>query len=257
MKTTVKLLGFTVATAAILAGCTGNLPTNTGTGDLSKPGFTVTVTKNGQPVSGYNLFLKQFNNVSEGQFGNSSATGTSVKTDSNGIAFVEAPQDAVNGGALFGVGYDAANTQFGGNRDKVAQSNNTDEIQWFTTPAVNLNTKTGKRVSLNFDVAWATAGFSPANGGTVQGPNVTFQLAPKQGATKYEVVVSQGNVAGTGSPAAPAGSLTSATPSITWTGAKAGTYNYQAKAFLPSGMAGIDANQTASSWLVFSVTGAQ
>jgi hypothetical protein len=257
MKTATKLLGFSVVASAILAGCTGTgLPSGTTPG-AGKPGFLVRVTKDNQPVSGKTVFLKKFNNVKEGDFGNSDkVSGSGVKTDSNGNAFVEAPADAVTGGALFGVGYDAANTDFGGDSKNVAVSNLKDEIQWFTTPAVDLSTKTGKTASVNFDLKWATSGFTPADGGAVQGPKVTFQLTPKTGATKYEVVVNKGNVAGSGTSAAAGGSLTSSTTSITWDNATAGDYTYQAKAFTTSGVAGVT-DQQASPWLVFKVTGAQ
>ena len=258
MKTTVKLIGFSVVAAALVAGCTGEgLPGGTGA-DPSVPGFTVTVTKNGAPVKDRTIFQKKFNNVQEGQFGNSDKVGEGVKTNDQGIAFVPAPADAVSGGGLFGVGYDAANTQYGGNANNVAQANLKDEIQWFTTPAYNLNDKTGKRVSTSFDIGWNTEGFQPSNGGTVTGPNVTFTLTEKQNATKYEVVVNKGNVAGTGSAATTTGALSGTGTTLTWNGAEAGTNNYQAKAFTPAGIAGVSfQDQMATPWLVFTVAGQQ
>jgi hypothetical protein len=260
MKTNAKLIGFTVVAAAIMAGCTGTgLPTTTTPG-AGEPGFNVRITKNNQPLNGRTVFLKKYNNVSEGNFGNSDrVSGSATKTDSNGVAFLKADPAAVTAGALFGVGYDFANAEFGGDAKNVAASNLTDEIQWFTTPAINLSTKTGKTVSVNFDVAWNVAAFQPSNGAEISGTTVTFTLPPKMGATKYEVLVNKGNAAGTGSAAtgAGAGQLTSATPSITWSGVQPDTYNYQAKAFTASGVAGVGSDQLASPWSVFTVRGAQ
>ena len=75
--------------------------------------------------------------------------------------------------------------------------------------------------------------------------NVELSLPTKSGATDYEVLVNQGNVAGTGTKAF---DEKNSTGKFTWTGASAGTYNYVGKFFTAAGM-----GQASSSALVFTV----
>lgn len=253
MKNNLKLMGIaTSATLAItlLAGCPGtDLPTGTGQ-NLGDPQISGRVTKNNQPVEGRMVFLKKYLG-SEGSFANGSKVeGVTTKTDSAGRFTLPVPADAANAGGLFGVGYDATNAD----PKNISAGTLTDEIQWFTSPAINLANKTGKTVAVNFDVAWNTAAFQPSNGAAVQGPNVTFTLPEKMGATEYEIDVRQGTVAGTGTPAF---SEKGTDRTFTWNGAANGNYIYQAKAFLTSGIAGITSNQAAAPWATFTVTGAQ
>jgi hypothetical protein len=242
----VKLFAGVVGVALIAAGCTGNnLPTST---NATGAGFQVSVSKNGTPVANKTVFLKQYNGVSEGSYGNSSRVANqTAKTDSQGIAFLQAPGDAVTAGGLFGVGYDAGDE----NAQNKSAATLTDEVQWFTTPAINLANKTGNRQTVSIDIGWAVNGFTPQNGANVTGKKVEFTLPAKQGATEYEVVVNQGTVAGSGTKAF---SDKKATPSFTWNDASNGSYNYTGKFFTASGAAGI---QASSANLVFNVTGAQ
>lgn len=254
MKNNVKLMGIATSatlSVALLAGCPGTeLPPGVGP-TTGKPQITGRVTKNNNPVSGRTVFLKSFSGGSEGSFvGGSAVADKSVKTDSNGSFTIEVPADAVEAGGLFGVGYDISKED----AKKIAVTDNPDEIQWFTSPAINLKTKTGKSATINFDLAWNATAFSPANGAAVPAGKVTFTLAEKMDATEYEVTVNSGTVAGSG---AKAFSGKSATKTIEWADAKAGDYVYQAKAFTPTGISGITSNQQASSWLTFKVTGAQ
>lgn len=250
---TMKMMGIAASatvTVALLAGCPGtDLPTGTTPG-AGQPEISGRITKNNNPVEGRTVFLKKFLG-DEGSFANGSKVeGVTAKTDSSGRFVLPVPADAANAGGMFGVGYDATNAD----PQNISAGTLTDEIQWFTSPAINLSTKTGKTVSVNFDLAWNVAAFSPSNGAAVQGPNVTFTLPEKSGATEYEIDVRKGKVAGTG---ASAFSEKKTERTFTWEGATAGDYIYQAKVFLPSGIAGITSNQAASPWTTFSVTGAQ
>lgn len=252
MKTTVKLLGFTVAAAAILAGCTGTgLPS--GTTPNGQPGFTGRITKNGNAVSGRKVFLKVWTGATEGQFGGTSSNQTSINatTDSNGNYFLPLSSDQVSNGGLFSVAYDASKTELGGNANNVSAQNLTDEVQWFFSPPANVNNAAGKTVTVNFDLGWAINGFTPANGAAVSGKTVKFTLPAKAGATQYEVVVNNGSTAGSGSTAF---DQKSATPSFTWDSASNGNYIYTAKVFTESGVSGV---QASSPNLTFSVSGAQ
>jgi hypothetical protein len=252
MKTTVKLLGFTVAAAAILAGCTGTgLPS--GTTPNGQPGFSGRITKGGNAVSGRKVFLKVWSGATEGQFGGTSSNQTSINatTDSNGNYFLPLTADQVSGGGLFSVAYDASKTELGGNANNVSAANLTDEVQWFFSPPANLNNAPGKTVTVNFDIGWAISGFTPANGAAISGSDVTFTLPAKSGATQYEVVVNKGSTAGSG---ASAFDQKSSTPSIKWSGAAAGPYIYTAKVFTESGVSGV---QASSPNLTFTVSGAQ
>lgn len=260
MKLNAKLIGASVIATAILAGCTGTtLPgsTTTGTGSagtVGQPGFSGRMTKNGSaPTGDRYVFLKKYSGT-EGSLANGSGVpGTEVKVSSDGSFFIPAPAEAVSGGALFGIAYDVANATYKGDATKASASVLKDEIQWFSTPAYDLSTKTGKTVSVNFDIAWNTEAFTPSNGGAISPTNLEFRLAPRTGATKYEVTVNKGTVVGAGTRAF---SETSATPNIKWTGATAGDYVYQAKAHHPNGVAGVTGDsQAASTWLTFKVSG--
>lgn len=241
----VKLFGAVVG-VALLAGCTGTgLPGQT---TPTGAGFLVSVTKNGSPVANKTVFLKQYNSVAEGSYGNSTRVANqTARTDSNGTVFLQAPADAVAAGGLFGVGYDAGDE----NAQNKDASKLTDEIQWFTTPAINLATKTGQRQNVSIDIGWAIAGFTPQTGATVTGKEVKFTLPAKSGASEYEVVVNQGTVAGSGTKVF---GEKGANPSFTWSNASNGQYNYTGKFFTASGVAGI---QASSPVLVFTVAGAQ
>lgn len=245
MKTT-QLFGAAVLVTTFAAGCTGQgLPTSTNPGD-GNPAITGRITKDGQPVSGRTVFLKQFNGVSEGSYANATrVSGVTTQTRNDGTFTLTAPADAVTAGALFGVGYDAGDANAA---NKSAQTL-TDEIQWFTSPAINLSTKTGKTANVNFDIGWAISGFNPSNGSVVNARTVNFTMPAKSGATRYEVIALNGNAAGTGTRAF-SGDAT--TPSITWSNASNGTYNWTAKYFTGAGAGGVDL-QASSPALVFTV----
>lgn len=262
MKNIKLFAGVAAVTVTLLAGCTGNVPGQLG--QPGQPGFSGRITKNNQGLPDRQVWLKRFSSGTEGTLtGGVAVEGTRVKTDSNGNYFIPAPADAVTAGALFGIGYDVANSSQGGDTTKLDAKNLTDEIQWFSSPAYNLSTKSGNTVNVSFDVAWAISGFSPAYGSTVQATNktVTFTLPPKTGATEYEVTVNSGTAAGAGSLVAGAGNtptLKGPNPTLTWPTAANGPYTYQAKAHMPNGVAGVSGNsQMASPWLVFTVAGAQ
>lgn len=238
MQNSLKLGASLVAVAA-LAACTG-VPSTTNPGDMSEPGIQVSVFKNNQPQANVTVFLKKFNGVAEGSYSNGTAEGTTAKTDSNGIAFLPVPAAAADSG-LFGAAYDISKED----ATKVDAAKNPDQIQWFTTPAISLANKTGKRASVSIDIGWDTAAFSPKYGDSVNAGNVEFSLPTKSGATEYEVLVNQGNVAGSGSKAY---DEKNATGKFTWTGASAGTYNYVGKFFTSAGM-----GQASTSALVFTV----
>jgi hypothetical protein len=253
MKLT-PFLGTAIAAVALLSACNGTTPTGTGT-NPGTPGFAVHLTKNGANLSGRTVFLKSFNGGSIGSLtGGNGVSGSGVSTDNNGNAFVPVQANAVSG--LFGVGYDASNTNFGGTANKQDASNNQDEIQWFSTPAYNLSTATGNSVPVSIDVGWNTQGFRPAYNTTVQGPNVTFSVPSYTGANSYEWDIHTGNIAGNGSNAS-GSPLTSSSPTTTWNNANAGPYTYQVKAFTSAGVAGGGGNQTATPWVLFSVGGGQ
>lgn len=250
MKTTVKLLGFTVATAAILAGCTGNLPT--GTGAAGQPAFQGRVTKNNQPVQGRKVFLKVWNGSTEGTFSGTSSNRTDITatTDSNGQYSLPLTAEQVSAGGLFSVAYDAANTATGGDANKASAANLNDEVQWFFSPPANLNTAPGKTINVNFDIGWAVNGFTPANGAAISGKEVKFAFPAKDGATKYEVLVNSGSTAGSGTKAF---GDSGASPMFTWSNASNGNYIYTAKVFTQAGVSGV---QASSPNLTFTVTGA-
>lgn len=253
MKTTVKLLGFTVAAAAILAGCTGTgLPSGTTPG-AGQPGFSGRITKDGNAASGRKVFLKVWNGSTEGTFTGTSSNQTSINatTDSNGNYFLPLSADQVSGGGLFSVAYDAANTAVGGDANKASAANLTDEVQWFFSPPANLNNAPGKTVTVNFDIGWAINGFTPSNGAAISGKEVKFIFPAKAGATEYEVLVNTGNTAGSGTRAF---SQKGAAPTFTWSNASNGNYIYTAKVFTGSGVAGV---QASSPNLTFTVSGAQ
>jgi hypothetical protein len=254
MNNSMKLIAGTVLTLGFLAGCTGsNLPTATAGG--GQPGFSGRVTKNNLGVADKTVWLKKYTGKEGSLEGGSAVTGTGVKTDSNGQYFIPAPADAVSGGALFGVAYDATNTQFNGNATAGDAGTNKDEVQWFSTPAVDLSTKSGKTANVSFDIGWASTGFTPAYGSVVSAPNVSFSLPTKEGATQYEVRIVTGKVIGSGSTVKTVSSATAT--GLTWEGATPGDYHYQAKVLLPAGIAGVTgSNQAASPELIFSVRAA-
>jgi hypothetical protein len=251
MKTTVKLLGFTVATAAILAGCTGNLPTGTGT--AGQPAFQGRITKNNQPVQGRKVFLKVWNSATEGTFSGTSSNRTEINatTDSNGQYSLPLTAEQVSAGGLFSVAYDASNTAVGGKAENVSAATLNDEVQWFFSPPANLNAAPGKTINVNFDIGWAVAGFTPSNGAAITGKEVKFAFPAKEGATKYEVLVNNGSTAGSGTKAF---NESGASPMFTWSNASNGNYIYTAKVFTQAGVSGV---QASSPNLTFSVTGAQ
>lgn len=251
MKTTVKLLGFSIATAAFLAGCTGNLPTNTGV--AGQPAFQGRITKNNQPVSGRKVFLKVWNGSTEGTFTGTSSNRTDITatTDSNGQYSLPLTAEQVSGGGLFSVAYDSSNTAAGGKAENVSAATLTDEVQWFFSPPANLNTAPGKTINVNFDIGWAITGFTPSNGAVVTGKSVDFRFPTKEGATEYEVRVNTGTTAGSGSTAF---NQKGASPTFNWNGASNGSYTYTAKVFTQSGVSGV---QASSPNLTFTVAGAQ
>ncbi|HEY9723681.1 MAG TPA: hypothetical protein V6D47_16840 [Oscillatoriaceae cyanobacterium] len=256
MKSTTKLFAAVVFAAAFTAGCNGmGLPNQTG--NTTDPGFTGSVTMNGSPASGVTVFLKQWNNGKAGTFnGTSGHVGTQYQTttDSQGNYFLPVPKDAVTGGGLYGVGYDASLSD---STQKTAD-NNKNGVLWFTSPAYDLSSQTGNRVSVSFDTGWSAAAFSPANGASIQPTNggIAFTLPSYPHATGYEVDITSGSVAGSGS-AVDGSPLKGTSPQLTWNNPSNGTYNYEAKVTTSSGMAGIADNQAASPYLVFTVTGAQ
>ena len=104
MKTSVKLLGFAVASAAVLTACNGNsLPGSTGTPAPDQPGFTGRITKNNMAVSGRKVFLKQWTGATAGQFGGNSSnqTGINATTDSNGNYFLPLTAEQASSGGIF------------------------------------------------------------------------------------------------------------------------------------------------------------
>lgn len=261
MKTTSKLLASLVFVAAFTAGCTGmGLPNSTGGSGANStdPGFTGSVTMNGSPASGVTVFLKQFNNGKAGTFNGTSGhvggTQYQTTTDSNGNYFLPVPAAAATGGGLYGVGYDAS---LNDSTQKTADKNK-NGILWFTSPAFDLSQQTGNRVAVSFDTGWSATAFTPANGTTVQPSNggITFTLPSYPHATGYEVDISSGNVAGTGTPAN-GSPIKGTSPQLTWSNPTNGTFNYEAKVTTPSGMAGVADFQAASPYLVFTVAGAQ
>lgn len=239
--------------AALLAGAAGaagGIPTTTAV-DPTKPGFYGKVTKGGAGQADRVVWLKSYSGSEGSLTGGVSQASTQVRTDSTGAFFIPAPKDAVDNGALFGIGYDVANVNYGGDAQKITATANPSEVQWFSTPAFNLKTKTNNQVVVNFDIAWDVASFTPSNGAGVSAGTVDFKLASKAGATEYEVRVVSGKVAGSGSTVK---TIQGSSPMLQWTGATAGDYNYQAKVMLPSGIAGVNAgSQAAAPFLTFTV----
>jgi hypothetical protein len=217
------------------------------------PAFQGRVTKHGQPVAGRTIFLKVWNGASEGTFGGVSSNRTEINatTDSNGQYTLPLTAEQVSAGGLFSVAYDAANTATGGDPNKVSAANMTDEVQWFFSPPASLNNAPYKTISVNFDIGWAINGFTPANGATLAGRSVTFAMPVKHGATKYEVLVNAGNIAGSGSRVF---SEISTTPRITWNDATAGNYIYTTRIYTQEGVTGIMAS---SPNISFTVTNTQ
>jgi hypothetical protein len=254
MKTTVKLLGISVAAAAILAGCTGTgLPSGTNPGGNGQPGFSGRITKDGQAASGRKVFLKIWNGATAGTFSGNSTNRTEINatTDSNGNYFLPLTTEQVSAGGLFSVAYDSSNTAVGGNANNVSAGTLTDEVQWFFSPPADVNSAAGKTVTVNFDIGWAISGFTPKQGSAISGKEVKFSFPAKTGATKYEVLVNSGSTAGSGTRAF---SDSGASPAFTWSNASNGNYVYTAKVFTEAGVSGV---QASSPNLTFSVTGAQ
>lgn len=191
------------------------------------------VTKGGQPAAGRKVQLRSYVGGMEGLYENQAeAPVTEAVTDAEGRYTLDVPLDRVLADEMFGVSYDPVPEA----PARRTQDTNPDEIRAFATPAIWLHAKAGLTAVVSFDVAWDTSATKPAFGGLVPAKPLPFDFAPCPGATVYDVTVVRGTLDAQGAEAF-YDRTTTTRSRLTWTDPVAGTYVWQARAYLaPTGI---------------------